>query len=261
MILTQSSRLNSEDLVMKRLSFCLLIFILFLINLGTKVHAEDRVNHIVKPGETLSEIVHEYVKPKQIPLKGALQLTFQINPSTSKKKFIHPGDQILLPSVSELRQSFAEEDSQLSLNSEEHHYLVKDGDRLWEIASRYRDQTPDLDTKKLIQLISDRNGLTDPNQIKTGRWLVLPNQKSNDLPVREIASDIPSLEDRYFVKPGDALSLLVQKKYKPTHSEVPLRKLMKSVLELNPELRNDPNRILTGTWIVLPPPKELALVH
>lgn len=136
----------------------------------------DNKYHIVKAGDTLSEIAEKY------------NITYQVLVSLngiSNPNLIYAGQRILLPSGSST--STGESSSSAS------YYIVKAGDNLSEIAQRYG-ITP--------QVLANINNISNLNLIYPGQKILLPSKNSNSGSSGAVY---------YTVKSGDTLSEIAQR--------------------------------------------------
>jgi LysM repeat protein len=132
-------------------------------------HASEPFCHVVKPGETLTQIAQRY----GIPVETIVEVNNLWNPNT-----IYPGQCILIP--------------QISANCEFSH-TVKRGEYLKLIAARYG-----VSVAALVQA----NGLRNPNLIYTGQRLKIPCTSAPPPPSDQACTKT------YRVKRGEYLKLI-----------------------------------------------------
>lgn len=133
-------------------------------------------------------------------------------------------------------------------------YTIRSGDSLGRIAQR------ELGDPGAVDRIASLNGLSKPYTIYAGRTLLLPAAglqpaSASSAPTsvaRAAAAPAPRATDgrtTYTVRPGDSLSVVLEREFGTSKRSLPL------VKTLNPGL--DPNQIRVGMRIVLPRADEI----
>jgi LysM repeat protein len=217
-----------------------LVFVLVLVSSGSIVQAEETTaTHIVRFGETLSQIAQSY----QVPMQAVMDQNGIRNANA-----IYVGQTLKIPLVSpEIVEALNEpEDAAVELERVDESakaglaatqplrttslnrvYTVRPGDSLGWIALRYGVDLPALRAV---------NNLSPGQPVRIGQVLVLPATESD--------TKVTPPSQNYTIRAGDSLGLIAQR------FEIPMRSLMTA------NRISDPNLIQPGQKLVIPDQSE-----